>query len=67
MALKVEHEIHQRRKGRNFGVLALLIGFVGIVFAMTVVKVLELGDAKKFENFDHVARPAIEPVEGDSN
>lgn len=70
MAIHVEHEIHQRRKGRNFGVLALLIGFVGIVFALTVVKVLELGDAKRFENFDHVARPALEPeqpVEGASN
>jgi len=66
MAIKVEHEIHQRRKGRNFGVLALLIGFVGLVFALTVVKVLELGDAKKFENFDHVARPAIVPEEGAS-
>lgn len=66
LAIKVEHEIHQRRKGRNFGVLALLIGFVGLVFALTVVKVLELGDAKKFENFDHVARPAIVPEEGAS-
>lgn len=63
MAIHVEHEIHQRRKGRNFGVLGLLIFFVGIVFALTVVKVLELGDAKKFENFDHVARPALEPAE----
>jgi len=25
------------------------------------VQVLELGDAKKFENFDHVARPQIIP------
>lgn len=63
MAIRVEHEIHERRKGRNFGVLGLLLAFVALVFALTVVKVLELGDAKKFENFDHVARPAIEPVE----
>ena len=61
MAIHVEHEIHSRRKGRNFGVLALLIGFVALVFALTVVKVLELGDANKFEKFDHVARPAIIP------
>ncbi len=61
MALRVEHEIHTRRKGRNFGVLGLLIGFVGLVFALTVVKVTELGDAAKFEKFDHVARPAIIP------
>lgn len=66
MAIKVEHEIHERRKGRNFGVLGLLLAMVALVFGLTVVKVLELGDAKKFENFDHVARPALEPVEGAS-
>ena len=62
MSIRVEHEIHQRRKGRNFGVLGLLLAFVGLIFALTVAKVLELGDAKAFENFDHVARPALEPV-----
>lgn len=61
MAIRVEHEIHERRKGRNFGVLGLLIAFVALIFALTVVKVLELGDAKKFETFDHVVRPAIVP------
>ena len=66
MAIHVEHEIHGRRKGRNFGVLGLLLAFVGLVFALTVVKVLELGEAKKFETFDHVARPAIIPEEGDT-
>lgn len=66
MAIKVEHEIHERRKGRNFGVLGLLLAMVALVFGLTVVKVLELGDAKKFENFDHVVRPALEPVEGAS-
>ena len=64
MAIHVEHEIHQRRKGKNFGVLGLLLAFVALVFALTVVKVLELGDAQKFENFDHVARPALIPEEG---
>jgi len=61
MAIKVEHEVHHRRKGRNFGVGLLLVGMVAIVFGLTVVKVLELGDAHKFENFDHVARPQIIP------
>lgn len=62
MAIKVEHELHERRKGRNIGLLLLLIGFVGIVFGLTVVKVLQLGEAGKFERFDHVARPQIEPT-----
>jgi hypothetical protein len=63
MALQVEHEIHTRRKGRNYGVGLLLVGFIAIVFGLTVVKVLQLGDARKFENFDHVARPQIIPEE----
>ncbi|WP_411889224.1 hypothetical protein [Yoonia sp. SDW83-1] len=63
MAIKVEHELHERRRGRNFGVFALLIGFIAIVFGLTVVKVLQLGDAAQFEKFDHVARPQIVPQE----
>ncbi|MFG5383878.1 hypothetical protein [Yoonia sp. R2-816] len=63
MAIKVEHELHERRRGRNFGVFALLIGFIAIIFGLTVVKVLQLGDAAQFEKFDHVARPQIVPQE----
>ncbi|WP_108816418.1 hypothetical protein [Loktanella sp. Alg231-35] len=66
MALQVEHELHTRRKGRNVGVGLLLISFIAIVFGLTVVKVLQLGDADKFEKFDHVARPQIAPEEGAS-
>ena len=66
MAIEVEHEIHTRRKGRNYGVGLLLIGFIAIVFGLTVVKVLQLGDAGQFERFDHVARPQIVPEEGAS-
>ncbi|WP_439154716.1 hypothetical protein [Yoonia sp.] len=61
MVIRVEHEIHNRRLGRNIGVGLLLVGFIGIVFGLTVVKVLELGNAKQFETFDHVARPQIIP------
>ena len=68
MAIKVEHELHQRRKGRNVGVGLLLLSFIGIVFGLTVVKVTQLGDLRKFESFDHVARPQIIPEEdGASN
>jgi hypothetical protein len=63
MAIKVEHEIHQRRKGRNMGVGLLLAGMIAIVFGLTVVKVLQLGDVTQFEKFDHVARPQIIPAE----
>ncbi|MBT0955990.1 hypothetical protein IV417_01205 [Alphaproteobacteria bacterium KMM 3653] len=57
--IKVEHEIHQRRKGRNMGVGLLLLGMVAIVFGLTVVKVKNLG---AIEKFDHVYRPAIDPT-----
>ena len=60
MAIKVEHEIHTRRKGRNTGVFLLLLGMIGIVFGLTVVKVLGLTDIRQMEKFDHVARPALE-------
>ncbi|MEM6308893.1 MAG: cytochrome C oxidase assembly protein [Pseudomonadota bacterium] len=41
MAIKVEHELHHRRKGRNVGVALLLVGFIGIVVALTFVKVAQ--------------------------
>jgi hypothetical protein len=66
MAIQVEHEIHERRRGRNYGVGMILIGFIAIIFGLTVVKVLQLGDAGQFEKFDHVARPQIIPEEGAS-
>ncbi|PVA05774.1 hypothetical protein DC363_13185 [Thalassorhabdomicrobium marinisediminis] len=61
MALKVEHELHNRRRGRNWGVGLLLLALIGIVFGLTVVKVLGLSDITQMERFDHVARPQLEP------
>jgi len=66
MTIQVEHEIHSRRKGRNYGVGLLLAGFIVIIFGLTVVKVLQLGEVAQFEKFDHVARPQIIPEEGAS-
>ncbi len=39
MAFRPEHEIHRRRFSRNLGVGVLLVCFVALVFALTVVKV----------------------------
>jgi Coiled-coil domain-containing protein 56 len=55
---KREHELHQRRKGRNIMVGLLLGGFVLVVFAVTIVKMTR-GD--NMEAFDHVVRPGLEP------
>lgn len=60
MAIRVEHEIHRRRRGRNTGLGLILVGLVAIVFGLTVVKVLNMGDIRELERFDHVARPALE-------
>ena len=61
MALQVEHELHGRRRGLNRGLGLILIGLVALVFVLTIVKILSLGDIAELESFDHVARPQIIP------
>lgn len=62
MAIKVEHELHKRRSGRNIGLGLVLVGFVAIVFGLTVVK---LNNGGVIEGFDHAVRPSI--TEPESN
>jgi len=68
MAIKVEHELHERRKGRNLGVGLLLAGLIAIVFGLTVVKVLQLGDITGLDLGGRLDGPdssvAVQPVEG---
>ncbi len=33
-----EHELHKRRKARNYALLAVMAGFVVLIFAVTIVK-----------------------------
>lgn len=42
MSLRVEHEIHGRRKGRNVGVGIMLAGFVVLIMALTFVKITQI-------------------------
>lgn len=56
MPITETHEIHRRRFGRNLGVAACLLGFVAIVFFLTVSKIRNGGT---FEAFDHAARSSI--------
>lgn len=65
MVIRVEHEIHGRRRGRNAGIGLLLVAFVALVFGLTVVKVTNLEDIRQFESFDHVSRPAAVPAEAE--
>jgi hypothetical protein len=64
MAIKVEHELHHRRWGRNAGLGLILGALIVIVFGLTVVKVLSLGDIRQLEGYDHVVQPLAVPQEG---
>ncbi|MGB3554754.1 MAG: hypothetical protein WBA25_08955 [Jannaschia sp.] len=57
-----DHELHERRKGRNFGLLGVLLAFIVIVFGVTLAKIQTGGFS---EGFDHVARPALIPGQTD--
>ena len=58
MSFRPDHEIYKRRFGRNLGVGLLLAVFVGLVFGLSVVKVVSIGAV---QGFDHVVRPELVP------
>ena len=58
MSFRPDHEIYKRRFGRNLGVGLLLALFVGVVFGLSVVKVVSIGAV---QGFDHVVRPELVP------
>lgn len=58
MALRTEHDLHRRRRSRNVGLGLVLVGFVALVFGLTVVKVREGG---LMEAYDHQPRTSILP------
>ena len=60
MALRTEHELHQRRRGRNVGLGLVLAAFVLLVFGLSVVKVTR-GDP--MQGYDHVVQPGSVPKE----
>ena len=60
MAMKVTHELHERRWSRNLGLALVLVGFIAVIFGLTVVKVKYLGATQAF---DHVLRPEMLPVD----
>lgn len=53
---RTTHEIHTRRWSSNLGLAAVLLGFVGVVFGLTLAKITTGAD---MQAFDHVARPAL--------
>lgn len=63
MALRTEHEIHGRRRSRNVGLALVLVGFVALVFGLTVVKVRQGG---LLEAYDFQPRVSLTPPTGDT-
>lgn len=47
--MKVTHEVHQTRKSRNVGVGLVLAVLVAIVFGMTFVKLIRIGEYQRAE------------------
>lgn len=60
MALRPEHELHGRRRGRNTGLLVVLVLFVALIFALTIVKVK---NGNMMEGFDHQFRNSLIPTD----
>lgn len=56
--IRVEHELHKRRLGRNIGVGVSLVALVVIVLGLTFVKVTR-GGAAAMQGFDHSVRPEM--------
>lgn len=59
MFQNVTTEMHARRRSRNLGVAACLLGFIVLLFLLTAVKIQEAGHT---QGFDHVVRPELLPV-----
>jgi hypothetical protein len=64
MAIGKQHPLHERRKRSNLLLGGVLVGFVALVFAITVVKMM--GGAS-LEGYDHAVRYSIEPKMEPSN
>ena len=51
-----QHEMHVRRKSRNIWLGLILGAFVVVVFAVTIVKMM---NGNQMEAFDHSVRPGL--------
>ena len=56
MALRVEHEMHRRRRSRNVGLGLVLAALMVVVFGLSVVKVTT---GQSLEGYDHVLQPQL--------
>jgi succinate dehydrogenase hydrophobic anchor subunit len=56
MTIRATHEIHHRRLSRNVGVALVLLGFVAVVFGLTMAKIQT---GASMQAFDHTIRPEL--------
>ena len=54
--IKPRHKIYEVKSSSNIGLGLILVGFVVLVFSVTVVK---LSTGKSMQGFDHVLRPEM--------
>lgn len=59
MAISRDHDLHRRRFGRNLGLGLVLVGFVAIIFGLTVVKI---ANGNMMEGYDHQPRSSLLPA-----
>lgn len=57
---RVEHALHEKRKGRNRAVALCLVSLIGLLVALTMVKYNSSGSV---EAFDHAPRNSLVPDE----
>ena len=55
-ALRVEHDLHRRRRSRNVGLGLTLGALILLIFGLSMVKITLVGPV---EGFDHVVRPGL--------
>lgn len=59
MQISPDHEIHQRRFRSNVMLGLVLVGFVALIFAITVVKMSGDVSMVDMEASDHILRPQL--------
>ncbi|CAI8199431.1 MAG: hypothetical protein RMX61_01025 [Planktomarina sp.] len=60
MAIRVESEMHRRRRSQNFGVAICLVLFIFLMMGLSFVKLTNSGPV---EGYDHAPRPSMEETE----
>lgn len=58
MQSKNKHELHKRRARSNYMILVALLGFAGLIFAVTITK---MKHGASMQAYDHTPRQSLVP------